>query len=169
MQNTEAGCARPCVKITHCRASHPEATSMRHQCDIKATSMRVASQAVATPKPPPCVPHASPMRPSCVPHASPMRPPCVYRAPTMRQQSLELDDGRLGAEVRGHSSEVRGWVRPPQFCYGGWAAEDGNKECRMPAVTVRPCLSGSGSAQGGPLEAYLCPWCGRRSAGASDA
>ena len=61
MKNAESrGRLCPAMRENH---AFPRATSMRHQCDIKATPMRVDSQAVATPKPPSCDLKATPMRP----------------------------------------------------------------------------------------------------------
>src|ERR1035437_7819250 len=51
------------------------ATSMRHQCDIKVTPKRVDSQAIGTPLRPQSYPKATPMRPQCDPNATPKPPP----------------------------------------------------------------------------------------------
>jgi hypothetical protein len=85
------------------RAKPPKATSMRHQCDIKATSMRVESQAVGTPKPPQCDPQATTR------HGK-------------RRRTTE--GGGQRTEDRRQRSEGGGGVHPLQYRYGG-------RECRM--------------------------------------
>jgi hypothetical protein len=76
MQKPEAGYARPCVKIAHCREpsrSHLGANAecrmagqshhMRHQSHLNATSRPVDSQLIATPMRPQCVYKATPRPP----------------------------------------------------------------------------------------------------------
>src|ERR1035438_4778911 len=126
MQNPEAGHARPCEKITHCREpsrSHLNATSMRHQCDIKADRDEGRRWNEECRIQRPVMPgHARKSRIAAShPEATSMRHQCDINA-TSKQIGMKEEGGMKNAESRGRSCPAmrenhalpRAIPKPPQ-------------------------------------------------------
>ena len=91
-----------------------KATSMRHQCDIKAPSKPVDSQAVATLMRPQSHPHATPKPPSCDPNATSKPPSSQMKARETGGGPQVRWEGRCGSFLGGRTGCcVRPYVRGP--------------------------------------------------------